>query len=359
MISARKLTGTATAILAIAAVAAAAGTGMFSRRPAPGSSIDNSAPVALATVTRGPLSAQLQQAGILGYAGNYTVVGRMRGTFTQVPSQGQVITQGQVIYRVDNSPVVLLYGGIPFYRALAEGDSGPDVAELNADLIALGDASSATISPGSDQYTWATASAVAQLQANLGVTQTGTLALGAAISEPVALRVSSVSALAGEQAGLGSPVLQSTSTGRQVSLSLDASQQSEVRPGARVTITMPAGTATPGTVSSVGRVATTASAGGPATIQVHITPSDPAVTGTLDQAPVQVTITSQTIQGALSVPVTALLAPAGGGYAVEEVTSGGRHVLIPLTLGIFDDAAGLVQVSGDIQPGAKVIEALT
>ena len=38
-----------------------------------------------------------------------------------LPQIGQVISQGQVLYRVDDSPVVLLYGSTPAYRSLSAG----------------------------------------------------------------------------------------------------------------------------------------------------------------------------------------------------------------------------------------------
>jgi hypothetical protein len=54
--------------------------------------------------------------------------------------------------------------------------------------------------------------------------------------------------------------------------------------------------------------------------------------------------------------VTALLALAGGGYAVEVVDRGGVHRLVPVSLGLFDDAQGLVQVTGKtLRPGQRVV----
>lgn len=64
----------------------------------------------------------------------------------------------------------------------------------------------------------------------------------------------------------------------------------------------------------------------------------------LDQAPVQVSIIQQRDSGVLAVPVTALLAQPGGGYAVR--VSGPAHQLIPVTTGVFDDSSGLVEVAG-------------
>ena len=55
------------------------------------------------------------------------------------------------------------------------------------------------------------------------------------------------------------------------------------------------------------------------------------------------------------VPVAALLAQSAGGYAVEVVAAGGARHLVPVTVGIFDDADGLVQVSGALTPGQHVV----
>jgi len=70
---------------------------------------------------------------------------------------------------------------------------------------------------------------------------------------------------------------------------------------------------------------------------------------------VQVTIITAGVQNALIVPVTALLAQAGGSYAVETVDSRGAHRLVPVTVGMFDDADGLVQVSGKLSAGEQVV----
>jgi hypothetical protein len=91
---------------------------------------------------------------------------------------------------------------------------------------------------------------------------------------------------------------------------------------------------------------------------VDVTFSDSAATGSWDQAPVQVGITTASVRGALTVPVTALLARAGGRYAVEVVGTGvgTRNRLISVSLGLFDDAAGLVQVTGSgLAAGQEVV----
>jgi len=198
--------------------------------------------------------------------------------------------------------------------------------------------------------------ALEKLQARLGLKQTGTLELGQAVFLPTAVRISDLSGTLGGSAAPGQPIMTATGNGRQVSIALDASQQSEVKVGDRVTITLPTGGTTPGVVSSVGKVAAVPAGGGGPTIPVEVTPTDPAATGNLDQAPVQVTITTAQAANALVVPVDSLLALSGGGYAVEVAGAGGVHHLAPVSLGLFDDADGLVQVTGsELSVGQRVV----
>ncbi|HEY2438954.1 MAG TPA: peptidoglycan-binding domain-containing protein, partial [Solirubrobacteraceae bacterium] len=159
-------------------------------------------PSAVATVTRGPLTSQLHATGMLQYLAHpdgspYTVIDHAGGTLTALPGVGQVIEQGQVLYRVADKPVVLLGGGTPAYRALSEGERGPDVRELNADLVALGYTSRSELDPSSDYFGASTAAALEKLQARLGLTQTGTLALGQAVFLPAPIRVTAVTATLG------------------------------------------------------------------------------------------------------------------------------------------------------------------
>ncbi len=329
-------------------------------------------PVGTTQVEKRTLSAMVSQGGILTYRARsdgspYSVINQAHGAYTALPALGQVIRQGHVLYRVNDTPVVLLHGSTPAYRGLSAGATGPDVAELNADLVALGYASSSQLRPRSAVFGSTTTTALMKLQAAVGLTRTGMLTLGQAVFEPTAVRVTSVGALPGGGAQPGETVLQGTSTTRQVQVALDASQQTSMAVGNKVSITLPNRQTTRGVVSSVGSVAScpsgsgsgrsgsgaaapgadACSSGSTPTITVGVTPSDPGATGTWDQAPVQVGITTDSVPDALVVPVTALLAQSSGGYSVEVVGAGaGNHHLLPVSLGLFDDADGLVQITG-------------
>ena len=224
-------------------------------------------PIGTTPVQRRTLSATVSQGGILTYRARpdgspYSVINQAHGTYTALPALGEVIAQGHVIYRVSDSPVALLHGSTPAYRTLSSGTSGPDVAELNADLVALGYATSAQLSPRSASFGPATTTALMKLQAAVGLTPTGTLSLGEAVFEPSAVRVTSMSALLGGGAQPGGTVLQGTSTIRQVQVALDASRQTSVAVGDKVSITLPDNQTSPGVVSSVAKVASCPSSAG-------------------------------------------------------------------------------------------------
>jgi hypothetical protein len=321
-------------------------------------------PVNTARVEKGRLSAMVSQYGILTYRARsdgspYSVINRARGTYTKLPNSGDKVNCGDVLYRVDDGPVLLLCGSTPAYRSLSEGDSGPDVAELNANLVHLGYATHAQLDPSSHRFSSETASALEKLQSKLGETRTGSLALGRAVFLPEPIRIATVT---GELAGFahpGSKVLSATSDTLEVQVALDPSQQGDVKAGDRSQITLPGNTSVTGRVDRLGRVAQVpagqnTSAGG-ATIPAYISLDHPEQARGLDKAPVHVNITTQGVESALSVPVTAIVGKSGGGFAVEAVRADGRRELVAVKLGLFDTAGGRVQVEGDLRQGDQVV----
>jgi hypothetical protein len=344
-------------LVVVVALGTAAGiawaAGAFRSHNSPGAG-PGAPPPATQPVVQENLSSQVPVTATLAYAGSYTVQGQGGGTLTWLPSAGRVIRQGQVLYRVDNaSPVVLLYGSVPAWRTLDEGLTGADVTQLNHDLVGLGYADSSNISVlGWDYFSWETAYGVQKLESALGVSSPlGSLPLGSVVFEPGALRVTNVlGSLGGAGAG---PVLAATSDQHVVSIPLSTSQESEVAVGDAVTVTLPDNASTPGKVSSVGTVASGNASN--ATIQVTVTLTHPSVAGTLDQAPVTVYITTASVSNALAVPVGAFVAQSSGGYAVEVIGVGNTRQLVPVTVGIFDDNSGMVQVTGALTPGEQVV----
>jgi len=346
-------------VLVAGGVLAAWRADVFSRPARSGGGQGAAAP-ATQPVVRANLSVQTPVNGTLGYAGSYTVTGAGSGTLTSLPSAGQVIRQGQVLYTTDlTDPVVLLYGSVPDWRTLDEGVTGADVTQLNHDLVNLGYADSADISAlGWDYFSSETRAAVEALQSAVGIPiPSGSLAARSVVFEPEAIRVTSVPGSLGSPAA--GPVLSGSTDRHVVSIALDTSDESEVAVGDPVSIQLPDGASTPGKISSVGTVAS--GSGSSATVPVTVALKDPSAAGSLDQAPVTVEITAQSVSNVLAVPVSALLAQvkgdgeAGGGYAVEVTGPDSSRRLVPVTVGIFDDASGLVQVTGNLTPGERVV----
>jgi peptidoglycan hydrolase-like protein with peptidoglycan-binding domain len=316
-------------------------------------------------VEKGKLSSMVSLDGTLTYRARsdgspYPAINQAGGTYTKLPDDGDKVDCGDVLYRVDDDPVLLLCGTVPAYRDLDTGDKGKDVRQLNRNLRKLGyDADAGVdIDPDDNEFTWKTEKALEKLQDDKGFDETGALAIDDAVVLPKSARISKVTGELGGSARPGARVAQATSDTLEVQVQLEASQQGEVKEGDRAQITLPGNTSVKGRVDRIGRVAQTAGEdddAGAATIPAYITLHKPEDARGLDRAPVQVDITTTGVESALSVPVTALVGKSGGGFAVEVVRDGGRRELVGVELGLFDTANGRVEVEGDLGEGDQVV----
>jgi multidrug efflux pump subunit AcrA (membrane-fusion protein) len=344
----RRTWAPAVAVAAAAAGGAVAMSGAEQATPAPRDPAANTAPV-----QRGPLSAMVSQGGTLAYRARsdgspYAVINQASGVYTRLPENGDRVDCGDVLYRVDEHPVVLLCGTVPAYRTLRRGDAGKDVRQLNRNLHEHG-----------RQFTARTEQALKRLQRRTGLHVTGTLAVSQAVFLPEPVRVAEVTGELGAPARPGAPVIKATSNKLRVRVNLDPSQQGEVKQGDRAQIMLPGNTPVSGRVEGFGRVAQLPaepdSKPVDATIPTYIGLDEPAKARGLDQAPVEVDITTKGVDDVLNVPVTALVGKAGGGFAVEVVRAGDRRELVAVTLGLFDTGGGRVQVDGQLRAGESVV----
>jgi Putative peptidoglycan binding domain len=416
-------------------------------------------------VTRRTLTESATVSGTLGYSGSGELYDRLAsaGTFTWLPAVGAVIGRGGTLFRVNDLPVALMYGAVPAYRTLRQGvGDGPDVQELNQNLIALGYDPYRAIGD-EDHFGEATAAAVRRWQEAAGLSQTGEVELGRIVFASSAQRVTKVHVALGQDppgdssskepaaeekaakekssqgraskereraskenarkgpsnkkaskeraskgkepskekakeepagekshkepasngqpskenggggGGAGTLVLSATSTQQVVQLKVKASQQQLAHLGERAPVTLPNGEVVHGRITAVGTVASEASenekekpsggggnngggggsgGGENATISVTLTLDHPVAR--LDQAPVSVDLVKSIRRDVLTVPATALVATAGGGYAIEAL-EGNRRVKLPVTPGMF--ANGYVEVEGaGIHEGLTVLE---
>jgi peptidoglycan hydrolase-like protein with peptidoglycan-binding domain len=356
----------------------AVGVGAVVWRAAAGGSPGAAAPAApavsttTAPVTLGDVTQRVQVAGTLDYDGAYMMINQLPpGILTAAADPGTAVVRGADLFAVSGAPVVLMYGSTPAYRDLSAGMSdGPDVRELEENLVALGMDPAHTITID-NHFSGATADAIRRWQTARGLPaaqRTATIPLGQVIFLPGALRISQAPATVGASIGPGTPVLSGTSTTHVVTAQLTTDRQNLVHTGDRVLVTLPGG-ATPvaGTITKIGRVAaggTNTTSGGsatgnaPPTIPVTVALQLPAGVGDLDQAPVQVAITTAQHHNVLMVPVTALLARPGGGYQIRVIETAGTR-LVDVQPGLYDDTAGTVEVTGTALTQTMTVEVPT
>lgn len=275
------------------------------------------------------------------------------GTVSWLPRLGSVIARGAPIYAVDGRPIPLLIGPLPLYRSLGQGTSGADVQELEDNLVALG-------YPATPDGTFDAndADALGSWQRSLGVAASGRLEVGEVVVAAVPARIAFLHATVGSPYTPGQPVIDVTASESVVSVSLDASLQSNVRAGDSVSVQIPGrAQAVPGKVAEVGTVAQVpASNQGQtrATINVTVRLDDPSVGASLDQAPVRASITDQVRASVLAVPITSLVARSDGTFVVRVVRDA-RRVDVVVAPGVFGDS-GLVEVTSDGLHAGDVVE---
>ncbi len=318
----------------------------------------------VATVKRHDLRVGTRFSGRWGYGAQQSIPIRATGTVTWLPAAGQQADLGDVLVRVDNLPVVLMYGATPAYRSMNAGSQpeapppsgprnskqkpatppkavppsvGPDVEQLERGLSQLG----YTGFTVDEEFTAGTAAAVRAWQEDLGVPQTGRIDLGDVVFLPGPIRLHPSPQSLGRSVSDSS--VQQSGTERLVTAAVEDADWAEA--GVRVEVTLPNQKIVPGRVIAVSGSGDSESGGmGNQHVTIRLT-HDHAQVG---PGPVEVTYVSARRDNVLTVPVTALVALAEGGYAVELADSG----YVAVKPGLY--AEGLVEVTGDLKPGTKV-----
>ena len=296
-------------------------------------------------ISRGDLTDLVRAPGTLGYSAPRDLGTSLSGVITGFPPAGTVVTTGQELFRVDNLPVILLHGDLPVWRAFSTGmTDGADVLQLEKNLAALG---FFTREPD-EEFAGSTATAIDKWQKSVGLDETGTIEAGRIVFSPADVRIQAPKATIGDAAGAA--VISVTGPNKEVQTFIDTSQQSLAPVGTSVTIALPGGAETTGTVVAIGApVEKDGTTGKSMKIPVTLTLDDAAAADSLDNVSVSIVLTQTKQQDVLLLPVAALLAQPGGGFAVEVTLkapskSGTTTKLVAVELGAF--AAGFVAVTG-------------
>lgn len=330
------------------------------------------ASVTLATVAAESRDVSLytEYAGTLGYGDAVDVVTRAQGVLTAVPAAGADVTRGGVAFEVDEEPVVLLYGSLPAWRSLSTAsDDGPDVLQLELNLAALGYGSGVTVD---ESFTAATAAALKALETAIGQSEPdGVLDQGEVVFTSGPIRVDDV-LTRGTSISAGTSVITaallenvadavgadgavaSTGTPTQaVTFTIASDDQGAFAVGDAVTIELADGRLTDGIVSALSDTPRRNGTGPSAELVLDVTVAITSVPEDgLIEGPANVRVTDETRSGLTMVPVRALVAVAGGGYAVSVIDDAGASTYVAVDTGLFQD--GWVEVTGDVAPGDTV-----
>ncbi|WP_117215076.1 peptidoglycan-binding protein [Allorhizocola rhizosphaerae] len=314
-------------------------------------------PAKTADITRATLTDYEELDGELGYGEEIPLrLPGGQGIVTWLPPVGSTVDRGQPVFKVDNEPVVLLFGELPLYRALASDAEGPDVKQLEDNLRALG----YTGFTVDEKFSGSTATAVKRWQEDLRLAESGVVAPGRVVYAGGPIRVAQHKLRVGDVAS--GEVIAFTGTVRKVIVNLPMDQQRYAAPELAVQVTLPDGKPVQGKVESVGTTASNGDGGqqqpggggdnGPATLEVAVSIADQAAIGTLQRGPVKVRFVAEERKDVLTVPVAALVALSEGGYGVQ-VVDGESARYIAVETGMF--ANGRVEIrGGGLQPGMKV-----
>jgi peptidoglycan hydrolase-like protein with peptidoglycan-binding domain len=350
--------GTAVVILGATAAGLALAWNSAAKEPAANPAL----PPATAKVTRTTLVETKKVSGTLGYGDAVPVSASQTGTLTWIAPVGSKVERGEPLFKLDERPVVALYGSLPLYRTLRAGVKGADVKQFEENLSKLGYTGFTVDSI----YTAATTRAARSWQADLGLPKTGVVEPGQLVVTPGAVRVAEHAVRVGDriggESGRGGSVLTYTRTTRLVTVQLEVADQALAARSRTVTVTVPGRGPVKGRIAQVGTVATapeqtgnapgdqassapggSGPAAADARIPVTVTVADQEKLGSLDGGPVDVDLVSQERKSVLAVPVAALLALPEGGYGVQ-VVEGGATRTVAVRTGMF--AAGRVEVSG-------------
>jgi len=274
------------------------------------------------------------------------------GTVTEVAAEGDVLDHGDIMFRVEGDPVTLFVTDVPFYRTLDLGSTGDDVRVLEASLEEFGfDAGGDLTVDGT--FDEATRDALIAWQKSIAAPVDGVLNIGEVMVTEDPIRIAQSHISVGSIVKQGTQIFTPSTSTSVVSVRLPAEDQELLVLGDPVNVIMPNGDDEPATVTSVGTVAIRSQELG-TYFEVEITLENQGAATGLDEAPVDVEAINDRAENVLAVPVTALLALAEGGYAVEVDAGNGTTKLVGVEVGMYAD--GSVEIISDqIDAGTRVV----
>ena len=265
-------------------------------------------------------------------------------TLTYLAPVGETAGRGSVLYKVDDEPVAALFGTIPAWRDLEQGvDAGADVRQLEENLVALGYGSGITVD---EQFTSSTAAAVKKWEKDLGRSDPDSkVAVGEVVPLSGAGDVLGHEAVVGEALEGGEPVLTIGSEQQVLVATIDAADTGAWPAGTAVQLTWADGSTSEATVEGTGRDTTDG------TVELTI------ALGEADRdrprgAEADIEVVDARRNGALAVPVSAIVAAPNGDRAVRVPAGTTADRVVPVRTGIV--SGGWIEIVEGLTAGTLV-----
>jgi hypothetical protein len=288
------------------------------------------------------------------------------GTLTTMAAVGSVIKVGGTFFTVDEQPVVAMYGTLPAYRDMQDGDTGTDITQLQQSLVDLG------YNPGGVDGTFgaATVAAVEAWQTAESLTVDGIVHLGQVAFVAGPSRVIAQVATIGDTAPSGTQILSIGPESPVVTTSESSTQLGLLSQGQKVDVQLPDNSIVIGKVTSVGAASSSsssssasgASSGGSSSssgsTSLTIALDNPALGNNIAGSSVNVIVTTASVRDVLAVPLGALLATSSGDFIVQVAGANGSLDNVSVNPTVYDDTSGIVAVPGaHLTPGQRVVVA--
>ncbi|WP_164465318.1 peptidoglycan-binding domain-containing protein [Phytoactinopolyspora halophila] len=332
-----------TGVLLVALVVAFAAAGFGGGEPSTTASSGDGLPPATAEITTETLTQTQHIDGILSHGEpEPLIVQATSGVVTWIAAPGTILEEGEAVYEVDGTPVILVHGSEPPHRTLDVQTVGSDVEQFESSLADLGYEGFDV----DDTYNEDTATAVEAWQEDSGLDPTGEVPPGqiAVVEHDIRIALHGLDIGSRLGAELNQTVLTYSGTKKLVSVPLDVDKQQYVAEGDSGTVTLPDGTTVEGTVTYVAAATQEIEGeGGGEFIPVEVSIENQETLDGYNAAPVTLDIVTGEATDVHSVPVTALVALGGGGYGLE-VLENGETSYVHVETGMFAD--GMVEISG-------------
>lgn len=298
-----------------------------------------------AAVSRGDLTTDYEFDGVVDYGDPWSIPITSEGVVTESSDQGSTLEFGEALITIDRKPVLLAKGDVPMYRELNRTSprlTGPDVSQFQRFLLDQGFDDDGRLEVDG-VFGYSTERAVEDWQEALGLEETGRVDQSMIVFSPVPLRISSEAKVGAAFTGL-----EVTEAIPLVSVDTNSLDRSGLPVGDEVTIELADGSTMPGVIADQAReILEDGSTVWRTTVELTDDPPS-------DTSAVLVQSTVVAAENVLHVPVSALLALAEGGYAVEKVSAAGTELV---SVEVGEVVGGLAEVSGDIVEGDEVVVA--